>query len=113
LVSESTEKILACVNEYPGIRHRELLRSTGLSNGVLSFHLKKLRKSKLLKAKKLGYNVTRYYPIAVKANESNILDHIMHPTRRKIFFLLERGNCKFKEIVHYIDRARSTHVDLR
>jgi predicted transcriptional regulator len=109
LISESTKKILTLINEHPGIRHRELLRLTGLSNWVLSFHLKKLRKSKLLKAKKLGYNVTRYYPKAVKANESNILDHVMHPTRRKIIlFLLEHSNCRFKEIVHYIDRARST-----
>jgi predicted transcriptional regulator len=77
------EKILAHINESPGIRYRELLRLTGLSNGVLSFHLKKLKKSKLVKAKKLGYNTTRYYPIAVKANESNILDHVMNLTRRK------------------------------
>jgi DNA-binding transcriptional ArsR family regulator len=65
--------------------------------------------SKLIKAKKIGYKITRYYPIYVKANESNILDHMMHPTRRKIiFFLLEHGNCKFKEIVPYLNRARST-----
>ena len=73
LVSKCTEKILACINEYPGIRYRELFRLTGLSNGVLSFHLKKLRKSKKVNAKKLGYKVTRYYPKAVKANGSNIL----------------------------------------
>jgi predicted transcriptional regulator len=73
------------------------------------FSFKSLKKSKLLKAKKLGYKVTRYYPKAVKANESDILDHVMHPTRRKIIlFLLEHSNCRFKEIVHYIDRAQST-----
>ena len=97
------------INKHPGIRYRELLRLTGLSNGVLSFHLKKLRKSKLVKAKRLGYNVTRYYPKAVKANETSILDHLLDSTRRKIiFFLLKHRNCKFKEIVHYIHRTRST-----
>jgi predicted transcriptional regulator len=109
LLSESSKKILIQINECPGIRYRELLRSTGLSNGVLSFHLKKLQKSKLLRAKRIGYKVKRYYPIAVKANESDILDHIMHPTRRKIiFFLLTNSKCKLKEIAYCIDRAKST-----
>ena len=31
------EKIFRFVNESPGIRYRELLRITGLTNGVLSF----------------------------------------------------------------------------
>ena len=103
------EKILKHINEYPGIRHRELLRLTGLSNGVLSFHLKKLKKSKLVKAKKLGYNTTRYYPISVKANESNIFRSSSgFNSRKTILFLLEHSNCRFKEIVHFIDKSRST-----
>jgi DNA-binding transcriptional ArsR family regulator len=69
----------------------------------------KLDKSKLVKAKRLGYNTIRYYPIAVKPNESNVLDHLLNSTRRKIiFFLLGHSNYIFKEIVHYIDRAQST-----
>ena len=34
------DKIVKYVNEIPGIRYRELLRMTGLSNGVLSYHLR-------------------------------------------------------------------------
>lgn len=72
-------------------------------------HLKKLRKSKIVKAKKLGYNTTRYYHVAVKTTESDILGHLLNSTRRKIIlFLLEHSNCRFKEIVHYIDRAPYT-----
>lgn len=108
-MSESTKKTLTHIKQYPGIRYRQLLRLTGLSNGGMSFHLKKLRKSKLVKAKKLGYNTIRYYPVAVKTTESDILDHLLNSTRRKIIlFLLEHSNCRFKEIVHYIDRAPST-----
>ena len=39
------DKILKYVNEIPGIRYRELLRMTGLSNGVLSYHLRSLDNS--------------------------------------------------------------------
>ena len=51
----------------------------------------------------------RYYPTAIKTAESDILDHLLDSTRRKIIlFLLEYNNCKFQEIVHYVDRAPST-----
>ncbi|MFL6343107.1 MAG: ArsR family transcriptional regulator [Nitrososphaeraceae archaeon] len=37
------------------------------------------------------------------------MDHLLDSTRRKIiFFLLEHSDCRFREIVHNIDRARST-----
>ena len=63
----------------------------------------------MLGAKKLGYSVTRYYPVAVKTTESDILDHLLDSTRRKIiFFLLEHSNCRFKEIVYHVNRAPST-----
>jgi predicted transcriptional regulator len=39
------DKIVKYVNEIPGIRYRELLRMTGLSNGVLSYHLRSLDNS--------------------------------------------------------------------
>ena len=39
------DKIVKYVNEIPGIRYRELLRMTGLSNGVLSYHLRLLDNS--------------------------------------------------------------------
>jgi predicted transcriptional regulator len=109
LLSEPTKKTLTHINKHPGIRYRQLLRLSGLANGVLSFHLKKLEKLKIIKAKKLGYNTIRYYPPAVKTTESDILDHLLDSTRRKIIlFLLEHSNCRFKEIVHHIDRTPST-----
>jgi predicted transcriptional regulator len=37
--------ILTCIYENPGIRYREILKLTGLSNGVLEYHLKELETS--------------------------------------------------------------------
>ena len=97
------------IKKHPGIRYRQLLRLSGLANGVLSFHLKKLKKSKLVKVKKLGYNTTRYYPRAVKTADSDILDYLLDSTRRKIiFFLPEHSISRFKGILHHIDRALPT-----
>jgi hypothetical protein len=38
-VNSIQEKIIQFVNDFPGIRYRELLRITGVSNRVLSYHL--------------------------------------------------------------------------
>jgi predicted transcriptional regulator len=109
LISEPTKKILTNINEHPGIRYRQLLRLTGFSNGQLSFHLQKLKKSKIVKAKQLGYHRIRYYPIAVRTTESDILDHLLDSTRGKItFLLLEHSDRRLQEIVDYINKARST-----
>ena len=82
-MSKPAEKILTHIKQHPGIRYRQLLRLSGLANGVLSFHLKQLRKLRIVKAKKLGYNTTRYYPRAVKTAESDILDHLLNSTQRR------------------------------
>jgi predicted transcriptional regulator len=53
--------------------------------------------------------MTRYYPIAIDSSEFDILDYIQDSTRRKIILLLlEHSDCRFREIVHYIDKAQST-----
>lgn len=109
LVESEPRKKLVQIKEHPGIRHRQLLRLTGLSNGQMSFHLKKLTTSKLVRIKKFGYNTTRYYPMSVKTVEADILDHIDGSTRRKIIlFLLQHSDSRFREIVQYIEKAGST-----
>jgi predicted transcriptional regulator len=109
MINESTKKTLIHIKQHPGIKYRQLLRLSGLANGALSFHLKKLKKSKLVKAKKLRYNTIRYYPIAIKTTESDGLDHLLDSTRRKIIcFLLEHSNPRFNEILHHLGRAPST-----
>ncbi|MDQ6866286.1 MAG: hypothetical protein M3044_20970 [Thermoproteota archaeon] len=39
------EMLLIHINNIPGIRYRELLRLTELSNGVLAYHLSGLEKT--------------------------------------------------------------------
>jgi hypothetical protein len=54
------DKIVKYVNEIPGIRYRELLRMTGLSNGVLSYHLRSLDNSGKILVNRVNNRVTRY-----------------------------------------------------
>jgi predicted transcriptional regulator len=41
--------LLKCIDSKPGIRYRQLLRKTNLANGILSYHLGILEKSKSIK----------------------------------------------------------------
>ena len=51
------DKIIKYVNEIPGIRYRELLRMTGLSNGVLSYHLRSLDNSRKIRVNRVNNRV--------------------------------------------------------
>ena len=41
-LSEVQNKLITYINRKPGIRYRELLRLSGLSNGVLTYHITNL-----------------------------------------------------------------------
>lgn len=68
---ESRSKILELILKSPGIRYRQLLRLTGLSNGSLSFALKKLEKSKDIIVNRSSNNrATGYYPKILRLQNS-------------------------------------------
>ena len=113
-MDESTEMVdtramlLERIEENPGIRYRELLRTTRLVNGVLSYHLSALEKSDVIKVDRQP-RTTRYYPVTVSDKEYNILKFVrQEPVRKIILILLERELCKFIEIVDYMQMAPST-----
>jgi DNA-binding transcriptional ArsR family regulator len=100
--------LLRHIEQTPGIRYRELLRLTGLINGVLSYHLAALEKSKMIKVYRQT-RITRYYPVSVSDNESAILKFIRHePIREILLFILEHEMCTFNEIVEHTGKAPST-----
>ena len=96
------------IDENPGIRYRELLRNTGLANGVLTYHLAALEKSGQVRADRQS-GMTRYYPPRVSDRESSVLKHVRHgPVRDILLFIFENEHCTFSEIVEYSQKAPST-----
>jgi predicted transcriptional regulator len=101
--------LLKCIKNSPGIRYRELMKATGFPNGVAQYHLKILEKSKRVKVSRHYGKTTRYYPLSTSAKESRIIEHIRHPTRRKIIlFLLQHDPSLFADIKRNIRRVPST-----
>jgi DNA-binding transcriptional ArsR family regulator len=96
------------IEQTPGIRYREILRLTGLVNGVLSYHLSALERTNLIKVNRES-RITRYYPVNVSDKESAILKFVRHePIRQILLFILEHDMCTFNEIVDHTGKAPST-----
>jgi predicted transcriptional regulator len=100
--------LLKQIEQTPGIRYRELLRLTGLVNGVLTYHLAALEKANVIKVDR-ELRITRYYPVNVSEKESAILKYIRHePIRQIVLFILEHDMSTFNEIVDHTEKAPST-----
>ena len=101
--------ILMHINKSPGIRYRELVRETGFSNGVISYHLKILEKSRLIKVSRYYRWSTRYYPLNITTKESHILEYIRRTTAKQIvLFLLQHDQLTFNDILQYTGKVPST-----
>ena len=108
--SDLQSKLIRYIKGQPGIRYRELLRLSGLSNGVLTYHITNLEKSRQIIADRNTNNkVTRYYPNGIPIEETDIIGHIRkNASRQIILFILEHDSCTFNEIVEYTKKAPST-----
>ena len=108
-INSIQEKIIQLVNEMPGIRYRELLRITGVSNGVLSYHLNLLDNLGKVQVHRVNNRVTRYFPHDVSTLESNVIGLLRPTTTRKIIlYILGFGPCGFNDIVIHTKKVPST-----
>ena len=103
------DKIVKYVNEIPGIRYRELLRITGISNGVLSYHLNLLENSGKIRVNRVNNRVTRYFSYDVSLHETYVIGLLRQETSRKIImYILEKGTCGFNDIIIHTRKVPST-----
>ncbi len=108
-INSIQEKIIQFINEMPGIRYRELLRITGVSNGVLSYHLNLLDNLGKVQVHRVNNRVTRYFSHDVSTVESNVIGLLRQTTTRKIIiYILESGPCGFNDIVIHTKKVPST-----
>src|SRR5919197_384487 len=109
-LSEVQNKLIRYINSQPGIRYRELLRLSGLSNGVLTYHITNLEKSReIIVDRNNKTKTTRYYSNYIPAEETDIIGYIRNSAAREIIlFILEHDSCTFNEIIEYTKKAPST-----
>lgn len=92
----------------PGIRFNEIMRKTGLKNGVLSHHLRKLEKNGKIRIERTPRS-TRCYPHNINNTESIVLKRLRQDTSRKILLaLLSENQITFPRITEYVKKSAST-----
>lgn len=102
------QNLINIIEKNPGIRYRELLRLTNLSNGVLTYHITELAGSNIINVERRR-GVTRYYSVQISSEESRVISHIRNIISRKILLLIiERGSCTLSEIAVLTNKAPST-----
>jgi len=101
-------EITEIVEKNPGIKFREIMRETGLKNGVLSYHARKLEESGSVKIDRKS-GETRFYPLCVTEEESNLITSLRRDTQRNILLsLLDDESLTFNELVHKVRKSPST-----
>jgi predicted transcriptional regulator len=101
--------ILDHIKRSPGIRYRELLRLSGLTNGALEYHIKILEKTQKIKVERLHGRRPKYFPLDMQTEETCIMGQIRNKSSRQIvLFILEHDLCTFGEISEHMKKAPST-----
>jgi len=99
--------IIELVIENPGIRYSEVMRQTGLKNGVLSHYLTKIEQSgKIMIAR--TPRVARLYPCGMPEEETTIIKSLRSETSRKILLNLLGKDLTFKEIIERVKKSPGT-----
>ncbi|MEM3144268.1 MAG: ArsR family transcriptional regulator [Candidatus Nitrosotenuis sp.] len=104
---DRAEQIIQIINRNPGIRYSEIMRETGLKNGVLSHHLTKIEQSGKILVERTP-RVMRMYPCGMQKEETIIIKNLRNKTARTIMLNLLDADLSFKEIVSIAKKSQGT-----
>jgi predicted transcriptional regulator len=100
-------QIIDLIEKNPGIKFREIMRETGMKNGVLSYHTGKLEKIGVVKVERSSRK-TRFYPLGVTTEESVLIRSLRQETPRHILLSLLETDLAFNKIVEKVRKSQST-----
>jgi len=96
------------IEQNPGIQFREIMRTSGLKNGVLSHYLGKLEKSGIIKVER-GQRQTRFFPPKITEDESKVIKALRRQTPRDLLLaLVRKDGLEFSELVSEVGKSPST-----
>ena len=101
-------QIQQIIEQNPGIQFREIMRSSGLKNGVLSHYLGKLEKHGVIKVVR-GPRQARFFPPHITEFESTIIKALRKETPRALILaLIEDQGLEFTQLVNAVKKSPST-----
>ncbi len=106
--SPRVDKLLAIISENPGFGYTDMLRHSGLKNGVLSHYLSRMEKYGLIRIKR-GKRRIWFFPVNVPTSQYSLIINLRKETCKIILtFLLTKGSATFSQIVSETKRSPST-----
>jgi predicted transcriptional regulator len=101
-------QIQQIIEQNPGIQFREIMRSSGLKNGVLSHYLVKLEKNGIVKAIR-SPRQARFYPPQITEEESIVIKALRKQTPRDLLLaLIKDEGLEFSQLVKEVKKSPST-----
>ncbi len=104
---DRVEQIIELINNNPGIRYSEIMRLTGLKNGVLSHHLSKIEQSGKILVERTP-RVARIYPCGMQKEQTMIIKNLRSQTASTIVLTLLDGDASFKDLVSKTKKSQGT-----
>ena len=105
---DRTQKLQELIDSNPGIQFREIMRSSGLKNGVLSHYLKKLEDGGLVKVKR-GTRQVRFYSPNISDEETIVIKALRRETPRALLLaLIKKDGLEFSELLQEVKKSPST-----
>ena len=107
-MTSRNSQIQQIIEENPGIQFREIMRSSGLKNGVLSHYLGKLEKNGIVKVIR-GPRQARFYPPQITEDESIAIKSLRKQTPRDLLLaLIKDDGLEFSQLVREVKKSPST-----
>ena len=102
------EMIFSEIKSNPGIRFRELMKQFSITNGVMSYYLRKLEQKESVWIERTP-RVTRFYSSDLSEEEAKLVKRLRQETPKKILVaLIENDQLTFQELVAKIHKSPST-----
>ena len=104
---DRSQKLQELIDDNPGIQFREIMRSSGLKNGVLSHYLKKLEDGGVIKVMR-GPRQVRFYSPSITEEESIVIKALRKETPRDLLLtLIKDDGLEFSQLVSEVKKIPS------
>ena len=95
------------IYKNPGLHFCEMIRVSGMKNGVLTHYLNKLESTGIINIKR-ERDKTRFFSPEINLEETKIIKFLRKETPSKIIFLLINGGMEYHEIVKKVGKSSPT-----
>lgn len=103
-------KVLEVIHSNPGIQFRDLMKQTGMKNGVLSHYVNKIESSGMIHVER-NPRQTKFFPLHIRDSDQKIISALRKETPKKIILhLMSEGDkgVEFSIIPIKIGKSPST-----